>query len=249
MKLRRVSTGAVVLLLVAVVSPVTRAGFVTFAFEGEVTSVRDDNGLLGGAVNAGTPFSGAYTFDSLTPDGDPHPSRGLYENAITGFSGSVGGLSFFGPVGSDSTIDIQNDWLIPPSDEYVLSLDTTFVGHQLGTLLGLYDITGQPLSSDELSFVPPDPALFEYPVFILSDSSEVLGLGLTGNLTSLTLVPEPSTLITLGSGAWLVSRRRGRTVSFVPTRAIPATAAPRRWRGRARRRRPGCRCTECPASA
>ncbi len=58
MKLRRVSTGAAVVLTFGLVSPDVRAGLVTFAFEGEITFVRDDDGLLGGAVEVGALFSG-----------------------------------------------------------------------------------------------------------------------------------------------------------------------------------------------
>jgi len=208
MRCRHLATGAVVLLALSIISPSARAGFVTFAFEGEITSVRDDNGLLGAAVEVGTPFSGVYTFDSATPDTDPNPRGGVYENAITDFSGLVGGIPFEGPGDSVNTIEIRDDWGDPPRDQYVVFIETTLVGHELETLLGLYDITGLPLVGTNLSSVPPDPALFEYSVFRVFDSSEQLGISLRGDVTSLALVPEPATVIMLGLGTWLVSRRR-----------------------------------------
>ena len=59
--------------VVALGGGIVQAGFVTWEFAGEVTSVEDDLNLLGGQVSVGSPFSGIYTFDPDTPDIDPHP--------------------------------------------------------------------------------------------------------------------------------------------------------------------------------
>jgi len=56
---------------------------ITFAFEGDITSVTDRDGILGGQVQVGDTFSGSYTFESTTPDSNPHVRFGYYADAIT----------------------------------------------------------------------------------------------------------------------------------------------------------------------
>jgi len=64
MKAGRIAWSIVGLLSLSVA---TRAGPVTWEFGGVVTSVYDPEGLFGGVVSVGTPFSGYYTFESDTP--------------------------------------------------------------------------------------------------------------------------------------------------------------------------------------
>lgn len=55
----------------------------TFAFTGEVTSVRDGLGAFGSDASALTTFSGTYTFDSATPPATPLPpgaTEALYQH-------------------------------------------------------------------------------------------------------------------------------------------------------------------------
>lgn len=97
------------LLTVASLGLTPAAGAVTFQFEGVVTSVIDAYGLVG-SVTAGTPFSGAISFDPGVPDGDPSTYVGRYLQAVppAEFYVNVGDYSF--RAGSAFGLSVYNDW-------------------------------------------------------------------------------------------------------------------------------------------
>ncbi|MGB2984276.1 MAG: PEP-CTERM sorting domain-containing protein [Phycisphaerae bacterium] len=193
-----------------------RASPVTFEFVGEITSVRDDDNLLGGAVTAGSPFSALYTFESSTEP--TTPGGGLYNGAITAVSGHVGEIPFLGPVGSSNSILILDDTPSGGFDNYSSFVGVELLGETLGFRVNLRDSTGNIFTSNSLPLFPPaleflDP---DSTGFRLGNSSE--DLELVGDITA--LVPEPATLLLLGFGALGVTRRRGgRTARMnFPTR-------------------------------
>jgi hypothetical protein len=177
---------------------------ITFAFIGTVTQVSlDDPDVFAGMVDAGTAFSGSYTFESTAPDLIPGPTDGSYASphtlsvdfvgdplgafAVTGFSVNTrnGGPDQYGVFGSDGAVEIQF----------------------------LLESNSNPLTSDALLLAPPVLSAFPQRLFTFRFASglpEVLG-----DLTSLTcvdgcaVVPEPGTLslALLGLAAYC-SRRR-----------------------------------------
>ena len=71
-----------------------RAELITFYFGGEITSVDDPNGTLGGAVQVNDAWSGSYTFESTTPDLYPGtPEIGRYESSAASMSMTLGTLT------------------------------------------------------------------------------------------------------------------------------------------------------------
>jgi hypothetical protein len=193
-----------------------RAGPVTFHFAGEVTRVVDPDGLLLGAILVGDPFFGSYTFESTTPDSDPHPQRGIYDGAISMVSGQVGGLAFSGPVGPLNGIRIENDFSGPQSEIYQVLSDVNFTNRSMDFLISFSGFPVDVLSSDALSTTPPDPLLFDTAQLIITDKSETIPIHLDGEMRS--LVPEPTTLVLTLAGVLSVlvprgyRRRRGTDV-------------------------------------
>ena len=185
---------------------------VTFEFAGEITHVWDDDGLLGGAVTVGSPFSGLYTFESTTPDSDPHePRRGLYEGSLLAVSGSTGGLSYLGPQGFQNLIEVTD-----PFDSYIVKTEVAFVDETLEFFLRLGDSTGTAFSSDFLPLSPPDLSDFDATRFAIFDESEAIPLSIQGAFTS--FVPEPAAVVFVGIGLCLLSRRRLRRIQFIKGR-------------------------------
>jgi len=184
-----------------------RAGFVTWEFAGEATSVQDDTNLLGGAVTVGSPFSGTFTFDPDATDSDPHPRRGFYEESIIDFSGAIATVPFWGPVGNRNSIEVKNGFGSPTLDSFSVRPDVRIVGVDLDVTIGLFDSSGIVFGSDALPVLPPDLDFFSTRRFILFDQSETLSFRVAGDVSSLAVIPEPSTFALLGLGSVLVARR------------------------------------------
>jgi len=187
----RLSIGCAMVLLAPVAA---KAAPVTFAFSGTVTAV---DAALAGEFSLGESVVGSYTFESTTPDADPgDPTLGIYDNAITAFSATFGG-DYTVTQGLDNDISVANG--PPGNDVYQVFLTNptapTVAGLSLGALfLGIGDIDSNVFNSDSLPLTPPDLAEFESiiagQIFLDSPGNQTLDF----QLTSLTLVPEPSTL-------------------------------------------------------
>jgi len=207
MNARRIAWSIVGLLSL---SAAARAGPVTWQFAGQVTSVRDLDGLFAGAVEVGSPFFGSYTFESTTPDDSPDfPSSGLYLNAISDVHGEVGVLEFaFRPL-TQSVIGVTDDSVSGGYDSYVFAGGLFLAGRPASFGVVLRDDEGDVLHSDQLLLVPPPLDMFERREFSISDPLERFGIN--GVVTQ--LVPEPLTLTLLALGALMLgspSRRKTR---------------------------------------
>jgi hypothetical protein len=161
--------GLLVLFLAAVASP-ARAESIIFTFEGSVATVFDGLGALGNAVEPGATFSGAYTFDSDTPNTAPPVGEGdlgLYhhEEPPAGVIIRVGPFVFRTvSAAPDFDIHVANDFGFAGTDEYGFA---SFNNEALGLLpsapIGRLDLTwlavnfnGQPFMSADLPLEPPD---------------------------------------------------------------------------------------------
>lgn len=179
---------------------------ITFEFAGEITSVQDDYGLLGGAVTIGTPFSGLYTFESTTPDMWPYSlETGVYPATMV-VAGHVGEFQFSGITGTADLIVIGNGSPLDPPDSYLTSWSVDFAGQPAGAGIELVDNTGIAFSRDSLPLSPPRLSRFDERTFGIGAGGEIPHLGLLGEITSLT--PEPGTLTLLALGALVLGRRR-----------------------------------------
>ena len=177
-------------------------GLVTWQFAGEITSVTDPDGSLGGVFSIGTPFSGMYTFESTTPDTFPDIlDSGLYEGAVTSISGMVGDVVFSAFSSSPGRIYVSDD---NAGDGYSVSGATVFLGAPVAFGLRLGDSTGTIFSDNSLPLTPPDLRSLDNMLFLLVLEPD--GDALVGELTA--LVPDPTTLALLVAGALFVIRRK-----------------------------------------
>lgn len=204
-----------------------RAEVITFAFTGRVTDVIDPEGLFNGTYAVGQAVTGSYTF-TTTPDDvfDSGETRNYFWYKAAGqpvdFRLQVGGAELVydrNPFsfGESFRIGVFNDspggFFSRPGDGYDIGAGAEyptffadpgnrFLGADMGLSLG--DETGAALSSVDLPLTPPDLAalsrrvggvtLFDY------DIGDYVGITFF-EVTSLTVVPEPTSLALLGTAA------------------------------------------------
>ena len=186
------------------------ADAVIFGFTGVVTQV---DAPLSGEFSVGEQVVGNYTFESSTADSDADPAVGFYDNAITAFTATFGG-DYTVTQGVDNDIfvangppgnDVYNTQLANPTGPTVAGLPLT------GLNILLIDADSTVFASDALPLTPPDLAEFEFDfsgqIFFDSPGNQTMDF----QLTSLTLIPEPTTLVLSSLGLLgLCCRRRGR---------------------------------------
>lgn len=191
-----------------------QADLVTYTFTGELTLV--DPGIAS-EFSVGEIVTGTYTFETTTPDSDPLPTFGEYNNAITAFSANIGG-DYPLSGGTSNDIKIRNN---DPIDAYSLNVfnPTSALVNGLGLELfsiSLGDSNATLFDSDALPTTVPDLSQLESNVtfnvtfFTVGGSAPLETLEF--ELTSLEQIPEPSSvalaLLTLSSVAVAIRRRK-----------------------------------------
>ena len=214
------SAGAVLLLALAAGCPGSAAAApFTIGYTVTVTSL---DPLFAGALNSlgvfvGGTIAGSYTLESTTPDLYPsQDDNASYEFAVLDAAIAVGGYGLTFDPSRFNYVNIHDK--IPGgagSDLYLATvpmLDSPQVGAPpLDLVLMLADSEGDAFSTDAITLVPPDLSQYETNFFILLEG----GTGspyVIGTITSLVLVPEPSSVLLLGAGIAAViglRRRRG----------------------------------------
>jgi hypothetical protein len=185
---------------------------ITFAFTGTVTSVTGNPlDTFGGGNMVGTSFSGSYTFESTSVDQIAMPNSGAYASpagAPYHFTAVIGGRSF--SVSDLLTIGIVND--INGHDLYTAVGCSTFDCVQAGWRLNLFlqDNDRNALGSDALPVFPPSLSHFEIATFSFHLPVDGNQVELRGELSSLTAVPEPGTLLLIAPALAFLGRRRLR---------------------------------------
>jgi len=180
---------------------------------GEVTSIVDQAGLLGGQDNVGNEITGWYRFDTSTPDSNPLTTEGDYQQTtpLCGISLNINGMLFASqPQNMNFLIKVIND--TSSKDSYLLS--STFNLPAAGDLevssirWQLDDSTSSALSSDAL--VPVTP--WQWGSSVLDITCR--GAGGVARIEAIIpyteVVPEPASALMISLGFLLIGRRRSK---------------------------------------
>ncbi len=194
------------MLLVASLPSRSQAELVTWGFSGEIDSVLDAENVLDGAVTVGTPFSGRFTFESTTPDGNPsNPRFGEYFGAIFGVSGNVGVLTFSELDGPSGRVLIRDNAPGAGTDRISFIAPTRLLDDSVSFSIGLVESTGTVFSSVAMPTGLLDLSVFDTARFGIELTPD--GASFSGVLTDLVVVPEPATMILVMLGTICMMRR------------------------------------------
>jgi len=186
-----------------------KATLITIEIEGVVDSVRDTGNQLGGKIKTGDTITGTYTYNLLTPDSEPSAWVGVYEhhNPPAGISVNVGDFTFLtNPDNVDFIVEILNDY--PPSlkDQFWMRSYNN-ISLPSGISVGIawwFDYLTDTFSTDALPATAPVLENLEWNIFRIG---EMRIFGISGHITSATLIPEPTTFFFVGFGALILRRK------------------------------------------
>ena len=216
---------AIIMVLAAALTTAANSELITIGLTAEVNSVSDHAGLLNGEIMSGNIISGYYTYDTNTENSSTWwPEVGEYYQSEPecGVYLSSSNFEFRSRPGSDDySITITNNWTPDGSDQYVLiSNDNLPTFGDIGIesiSWQLDDPTGNAISSHELTATPPTLINWDS-VYGLSITSEKTGPGMdqffiTSHVTSVWLIPEPTTIALLGVGILFFRKQTIRKAS------------------------------------
>ncbi len=195
-------------LMLVLVAPLANAELITINIEGVVDTVEDEGNYLDGQINPGDIITGWYTYDTDTPDTNPSENVGDYEHSTSpyGVHLTVSGFTFMtDPTNVDFLLEVVNDY--PTGDNYgFISYNNLNLSN--GTLVDgidwqLDDYSGMALSS---TVIPTNaPVLEHWDWNQLRLHGERGGYIIDSHVTF--AVPEPCTLLLLGTGLFAIVRR------------------------------------------
>jgi len=180
--------------------------------------------LLALGIDVGTPISGWFEMDETVPDSDPAADHGVYGNFLWSGELSVG----------STTIDLQYGGIIDTlvvnsSLRTIQSVDVygnisggaSASSPDLDVQFGFFELVAtQPgvITGDAFPVTPPDLALlstfddlFPFPLLTSFGFSTPTDSVVRAEISSIQLIPEPSTALLVGVGvAGMAATRRGR---------------------------------------
>ncbi len=227
------------LLLLATSAP---AAPITVQFEGTVDFADTDNGFFANTVSAGDTFTGSYTYDSTLADSNATATQGEYRYTTGGAFGmttTINSMVFqtAADVSGQNRIEIFADDPFN-DDRYGIwnSANDPHNGYVVDSqILMLTDASKTANASDALPTVAPDlnlfPTINQFSL-VLTDESHMDIDAFYGTITSISLVPEPSTAVLAGLGGLslllvaLRRRRRALAASLAACVALLASALP-----------------------
>lgn len=201
---------AAALVLLALASPLRAAASpVSVVMTGVWTLVDDAGAVLGGAILPGSAFSATLVYDDATPDSNASPLYGNYFVAPAQFAFTLGsgGFTFSHVPGGVNEIDVID----PGTGDSVAVYAETFTTSPPLPPLGLNyanvfldDPSGTALSSDALTAVPWSMAAWSAAAMTffadIDDGNPLTYFDLEGEITGLTVVPEPASFGMLALG-------------------------------------------------
>ncbi len=202
--------GTSVTLAMSVVPQYAAAEVVRYTFAGEITTITFNESNVLGDLQIGDPFDGFFEFDLSIPDGSPDPNVGQYDqDGVMAVNLPELSLNYSGHL----FMGVFNDSWFSDADFFFMEADNSFGDFNVSAFgVQLTDSTASAFDSDALPSLLQlpefDGTLFRLSGFRIStlDSFQVRGA-----LTSLILVPAPSTVIValaLFGGAGLRRCRR-----------------------------------------
>jgi len=200
------------------------ATIITVGVTGTIDSIETAGFVFDGSVGNGTVMTGFCSYDTEAPDQEPGEYNGLYP--IISISMTIGNYTFMhNPLSSETAgflvTTVDPGYGVGSSDSYFegtvfgggspFTYDDIIWGYTGFGLMSLSTRSNEYISTDALPSSFPDLSVFEVGKGFgagFYDESGYKYFEISGEVTSLTVIPEPGTVFLLGLGSLALIRKR-----------------------------------------